>query len=133
MSPNAIQNGDPRGMTLFALTFGALFAAPLMADPIARLAGFYVFLVADPRIQLVWASGVLLFGGLPVYFGVWQSLRAGRVGLDLVVLAVLLAGYGYGAFAGLRNDPVSTFVLQATSGVLLFSLLLRLQREGRPR
>lgn len=120
-------------MTLFALTFGALFAAPLLADPIARLAGFYVFLVADPRIQLIWASGVLLFGGLPVYSGVWRSLRAGRFGLDLAVLGVLLVGYGYGAFSGLRNDPVSSSVLQATSSLLLISLLFRLQREGRAR
>lgn len=129
MSPTAMQDRDPRGMTLFALAFGALFAAPLLADPITRWAGFYVFLLDDVRLQLVWAFGVLFFGGLPAYAGAWRNLRAGRISLDLLTSGAALAGYTYGAVTGVRGDPAGSLILRVTALLLVVSLLVRLRRE----
>jgi cation transport ATPase len=115
-----------------------VFTAPLVAHWVAMWLGWRVFFLADPRIQIVWATILQLAGAWPFYAGARRGQGARR-SADLAVAAATTGLYLYGADLTFWRPAVTShpyFQVQATVITLvtldrLISVLIRRRRIMR--
>lgn len=102
---------------LFGLFVSMLFSLPLLADPIARALGFYVFFLMDPFIQLFWAAILLIWPGWAIYRSAGVALWSRRLSPALVVapLSLWLFAQSLAVTLGAAEGPVR---YQAQAGVI---------------
>jgi cation transport ATPase len=119
----------------FQFVVSLVFTSPLVAHWVAIWLGWRIFFLADPRIQIVWATILQLAGAWPFYAGI-RHPKGGRRSADIAVAAASTALYLYGAYLTLWRPAVTShpyFQVQATviTLVTLARLIATLIRHRR--
>lgn len=88
---------DEVGLQAFQLLVNFLLTLPLAAHWVAIWLGWRIFFLADPHIQIVWATLLLAAGLWPFVVGTLRE-RGARRAFDGLVALTALALYGYGFY-----------------------------------
>lgn len=109
------QTDDEVGFQAFQLLVSFVLTLPLAAHWVAVWLGWRVFFLADPHIQIVWATILLPAGLWPFVAGAVRG-QGGRRLSDAVVTLAASGLYGYGAYLTVWRPQVAShpyFQLQA--------------------
>ena len=77
----------------FRLTVATLIASVWVADLVAQVMGYYVYLLTDPKVQSVWASLLLVAVGGPILAEAVAEWRRRSVGARSVTIAAAIVPY----------------------------------------
>ncbi len=88
-----------RRRSLTAIGISGIGAMQVMMLAIADYAGLFSGMADDHRALIVWAQMVLtgvvvVWGAQPFFKGAWQTLQAGRMGIDVPVSLAIGLGWG---------------------------------------
>ncbi|HWI65660.1 MAG TPA: hypothetical protein VNT75_27850 [Symbiobacteriaceae bacterium] len=111
---------DEVGFQAFQSLVSLLLTLPLAAHWVAIWLGWRIFFLADPRIQIIWATLLLLAGAWPFAVG---ALRHRRV-FDGLVMIAALALYGYGTYITYWQPAITTHPYFQVQSVLITGITL---------
>lgn len=114
---------DEVGFQGFHFFLSFLLTLPLVANWVATWLGWRIFFLADPRIQLVWATILQLACGWPFVAGALRGRGAHR-GLDVVIALGTWALFGYGLYLTLLRPEVATHPYFQWQSVLILAVTL---------
>lgn len=112
---------------VLCLAVGLLGALPLAADAVARWLGWRIFFLSDGKLQLAWASVVLIVAGGPVVAALVRRPGPLQGGLLLGGLAL----FGYSAYLALLGSPGESLSFDWAAGLILLALMLRIRTATR--
>ena len=95
---------DEVAFQAFQSLVSLVLTLPLAAHWVAIWLGWRIFFLADPHIQIIWATLLLLAGAWPFALG---ALRHRRVS-DAAVTLLALALYGYGTYITFWRPAITT-------------------------
>lgn len=107
---------------LFGLFVSLLFTLPLLADPIARALGFYVFFLMDPYTQLVWAAIVQIWPGWTLYRASAAAVRQRRFAPALLAAPISLGLFAYSVAQSFDRDSGPALYLASAGVITLYHL-----------
>lgn len=114
---------DEVGFQGFHFFLSFLLTLPLAAHWVAIWLGWRIFFLADPWIQLVWATLLQLACGWPFLAGALRG-RGARRGLDALVALGTWSLYGYGLYLTILRPEVATHPYFQMQSVLILTVTL---------
>lgn len=114
---------DEVGFQSFHLFLSFLLTLPLAAHWVAMWLGWRIFFLADPHIQLVWATVLQLACGWPFLAGALRG-QGSRRGWDLAVTLGTWGLFGYGLYLTFLRPEVATHPYFQMQSVLILTVTL---------
>ncbi|HYF92061.1 MAG TPA: hypothetical protein VD969_07420 [Symbiobacteriaceae bacterium] len=114
---------DEVGFQAFQLLVSFILTLPLAAHWVAIWLGWRIFFLADPHIQVVWATILQAAGAWPFVRGALRG-RGGRRWFDGLVTFASWGLYGYGLFLTLRHAEVVTHPYFQIQAVIITTVTL---------
>jgi len=109
---------DEVGLQAFQLLVSFVLTLPLAAHWVAIWLGWRIFFLADPHIQIVWATILLAAGLWPFVAGALRE-RGARRAFDGLVVSAALALYGYGFYLTIWRPEITSHPYFQVQAVLV--------------